>query len=102
MNLLSAEDEALLADALSAELRGAGFKVGHAPKGPVAGCLLQHQGFDLAVLGLGLAMLGGPTPTSRNRSTSPSSRPGCPLRPERVCSRTALDRQHAARDCPNQ
>ena len=43
MTLLLAEDDAILADALSAQLRRAGFEVEHAPNGAVAEYLLLKQ-----------------------------------------------------------
>ena len=72
MNLLLAEDDAILADALSAQLRRAGFNVEHAPNGPVAEYLLQRQSFDLAVLDLGLPMMDGLTLLKRLRGTNPT------------------------------
>lgn len=68
MNLLLAEDDALLADALSAELRAAGFAVEHAPNGAVAEYLLLKHGFDLVVLDLGLPMVDGLTVLKRVRA----------------------------------
>ncbi|MEK8053177.1 response regulator transcription factor [Ideonella sp. DXS22W] len=68
MNLLLAEDDALLADALSAELRTAGFAVEHAPNGAVAEYLLLKHGFDLVVLDLGLPMVDGLTVLKRVRA----------------------------------
>lgn len=59
MHILLAEDDTILADALSAQLRGAGYEVEHAPNGPVAEYLLLKQPFDLAILDLGLPMLDG-------------------------------------------
>lgn len=72
MELLLAEDDAILADALSAQLRRAGFNVEHAPNGPVAEYLLQRQGFDLVVLDLGLPMMDGLTLLKRLRSVNPT------------------------------
>ena len=46
MNLLLAEDDALLADALTVQLRRAGFTVEHAPNGPVAEYLCTSLSFD--------------------------------------------------------
>jgi two-component system OmpR family response regulator len=68
MNLLLAEDDAILADALSAQLRQAGFDVEHAPNGAVAEYLLLKQHFDLAVLDLGLPMIDGLTVLKRARA----------------------------------
>ncbi len=67
MNLLLAEDDAILADALSAQLRRAGFDVEHAPNGAVAEYLLLKQPFDLAILDLGLPMVDGLTVLRRVR-----------------------------------
>lgn len=67
MNLLLAEDDALLADALSAQLRRAGFDVEHAPNGAVAEYLLLKQPFDVAILDLGLPMVDGLTVLRRVR-----------------------------------
>ena len=59
--LLLAEDDAILADALSAQLRRAGFEVEHAPNGAVADYLLHKQAFDVAIVDLGLPMVDGLT-----------------------------------------
>lgn len=59
MKLLLAEDDALLADALTTQLRGSGFDVQHAPNGAVAEFLLERDAHDIAVLDLGLPMLDG-------------------------------------------
>ena len=71
MNLLLAEDDALLADALTVQLRRAGFSVEHAPNGPVAEYLLLRQSFDLAILDLGLPMMDGLTVLKRLRAAKP-------------------------------
>jgi two-component system, OmpR family, response regulator len=68
MTLLLAEDDAILADALSAQLRRAGFDVEHAPNGAVAEYLLMKQSFDVAVLDLGLPMVDGLTVLRRIRA----------------------------------
>ena len=65
--LLLAEDDAILADALSAQLRRAGFEVEHAPNGAVAEYLLLKQPFDVAILDLGLPMVDGLTVLRRAR-----------------------------------
>ncbi|MBK7615970.1 MAG: response regulator transcription factor [Burkholderiales bacterium] len=70
MNLLLAEDDAILADALTAQLQGAGFAVEHAPNGAVAEYLLLKQPFDLAILDLGLPMVDGLTVLRRVRAAS--------------------------------
>jgi two-component system, OmpR family, response regulator len=59
MNLLLAEDDALLADALCEQMRASGFTVEHAPNGAVAQYLLAKQAFDVVVLDLGLPMVDG-------------------------------------------
>ena len=72
MNLLLAEDDAILADALSAQLRRAGFDVEHAPNGAVAEYLLLKQSFDVAILDLGLPMVDGLTVLKRVRDAKRS------------------------------
>ncbi len=59
MHILLAEDDALLADGLAAQLTGAGFVVEHAPNGAVAEYLLGRHRFDLAILDLGLPLRDG-------------------------------------------
>ena len=66
--LLLAEDDAILADALSAQLRQAGFELEHAPNGAVAEYLLLRQPFDVAILDLGLPMVDGLTVLRRVRA----------------------------------
>jgi two-component system OmpR family response regulator len=72
MNLLLAEDDAILSDALSAQLREAGFEVEHAPNGAVAEYLLLKQPFDLAILDLGLPLVDGLTVLRRVRAAKPA------------------------------
>lgn len=72
MRLLLAEDDALLADALSAQLRQAGFDVEHVENGAVAEYLLLRQPFDLAILDLGLPMLDGLSVLKRVHAAKPS------------------------------
>lgn len=72
MNVLLAEDDALLADALIEQLREAGFEVEHAPNGPVAEYLLLKQPFDLAILDVGLPMQDGITVLRRVRAAKPN------------------------------
>ena len=67
MHILLAEDDALLADGLAAQLRGAGFVVEHAPNGAVAEYLLGKQHFDLAILDIGLPLSDGFTVLRRLR-----------------------------------
>ncbi|MFZ2989590.1 response regulator transcription factor [Ideonella sp.] len=72
MNILLAEDDAILSDALSSQLREAGFEVEHAPNGAVAEYLLLKQTYDLAVLDLGLPMVDGLTVLKRVRAAKPT------------------------------
>lgn len=67
-NLLLVEDDAILSDALTAQLQQAGYAVVHAPNGAVAEYLLLKQPFDLAVLDLGLPMVDGLTVLRRARA----------------------------------
>jgi two-component system OmpR family response regulator len=83
MQLLLAEDDAILANGLSAQLNAAGFTVEHAPNGPVAEFLLGRQNFDIAIIDLGLPMIDGLTVLKNLRAT----RPNVP-----VLVLTALDR----------
>lgn len=69
--LLLAEDDATLADALTAQLAAAGFAVEHAPNGAVAEFLLLRQPFDIAVLDLGLPLVDGLTVLKRVRPRKP-------------------------------
>lgn len=71
MRLLLAEDDAILADALSAKLRQAGFDVEVADNGAVAEYLLLRQAFDVAVLDIGLPMVDGLTVLRRVRAAKP-------------------------------
>ncbi len=71
MNLLLAEDDHLLADGLTTQLRQAGFTVEHAPNGAVAEFLLLKQPFDLAILDLGLPLVDGLTVLKRTRVVKP-------------------------------
>jgi len=72
MKLLLAEDDAILADALSASLRKAGFDVEVAANGAVAEYLLLRQNFDLGVLDLGLPLVDGLTVLKRVRAARPT------------------------------
>jgi two-component system OmpR family response regulator len=58
-HLLLAEDDALLADALTGQLQRAGFEVEHAPNGAVADYLLLKQTYDVAIIDVGLPMMDG-------------------------------------------
>lgn len=71
MKLLLAEDDALLADALSTQLRGAGFEVAHAPNGAVAEYLLEREPHDIALIDLGLPMLDGLSVLKKVREHQP-------------------------------
>jgi two-component system OmpR family response regulator len=67
MNLLLAEDDPLLADALQQQLLNASFKVEWADNGAVAEYLLRKQDFDVAILDLGLPLVDGLTVLKRVR-----------------------------------
>ena len=71
MRALLAEDDAILADALSANLQGAGFEVEVADNGAVAEYLLIRQAFDVGIIDLGLPMVDGLTVVSRVRQAKP-------------------------------
>ncbi len=72
MKLLLAEDDVILADALTANLQHAGFDVEVAPNGAVAEYLLLRQHFDLGVLDLGLPLVDGLTVLKRVRAAKPT------------------------------
>lgn len=72
MKLLLAEDDDVLADALSSSLRKAGFEVEVANNGAVAEYLLLRHPFDLAVLDLGLPLVDGLTVLKRVRVARPN------------------------------
>jgi len=72
MKLLLAEDDAILADALSSSLRKAGFEVEVAGNGAVAEYLLLRHNFDLAVLDIGLPLVDGLTVLKRVRAGRPT------------------------------
>lgn len=75
MQLLLAEDDQILATGLISLLTDAGFKVQHAPNGPVAEFLLTTQEYDIAIVDLGLPMVDGLTVLKNVRRT----RPGLPF-----------------------
>ncbi len=72
MKLLLAEDDPILSDALCAQLQGAGYQVEHAPNGAVAHYLLHKQGFDIAVLDIGLPMMDGLSVLRQLRQSQPA------------------------------
>lgn len=72
MKLLLAEDDVILADALSANLRKAGFEVEVAGNGAVAEYLLLKHPFDIGVLDLGLPLVDGLTVLKRVRAARPT------------------------------
>ena len=59
--VLLAEDDRLVSDALSAQLRQAGFQVEHAANGAVAEYLLGKAPIDVAIIDLGLPLVDGLT-----------------------------------------
>ena len=72
MKLLLAEDDAILADALSANLRQAGYEVEVAHNGAVAEYLLLKQAFDAGIIDIGLPLLDGLTVLKRVRAEKPA------------------------------
>lgn len=72
MRLLLAEDDAILADALVANLEHAGFEVETAENGAVAEYLLNRQHFDAAILDIGLPLVDGLTVLKRVRISKPA------------------------------
>lgn len=85
MRALLAEDDTILADALGANLRAAGFDVEVADNGAVAEYLLTRQAFDVGIIDIGLPLIDGLTVVQRVRAT----KPGMPL-----LILTALDGLH--------
>jgi two-component system OmpR family response regulator len=72
MRLLLAEDDPILADALSANLRLAGFDVEVAENGAVAEYLLIKHPFDLGVIDIGLPLVDGLTVLKRAHAARPA------------------------------
>jgi len=71
MRALLAEDDAILADALSASLQAIGFEVEVAPNGAVAEYLLTRQDWDVGLIDIGLPMVDGLTVLKRVRGLRP-------------------------------
>lgn len=67
MTLLLAEDDPILADALTGQLRAASFEVERAENGAVAEYLMLKQPFDVVILDLGLPLVDGLTVLRRVR-----------------------------------
>lgn len=72
MKLLLAEDDTMLADALTASLKTSGFDVEVADNGAVALYLLLRHDFDIAVLDLGLPLVDGLAVLKQVRESKPS------------------------------
>lgn len=72
MQLLLAEDDAVLANALVEQLTHAGYQVEHALNGPVAEYLMTRHAFDVAILDIGLPMMDGLTVLKKLRQTDPN------------------------------
>ena len=72
--VLLAEDDRLVSDALSAQLRKAGFKVELAANGAVAEYLLGKEPIDVAIIDIGLPLIDGLT-VVRNARASCSALP---------------------------
>lgn len=71
MQLLLAEDDAVLANALVEQLTHAGYQVEHALNGPVAEYLMTKHAFDVAILDIGLPMMDGLTVLTKLRQVNP-------------------------------
>jgi two-component system, OmpR family, response regulator len=71
MKLLLAEDDTILADALTVRLNASGFEVEVAANGAVAEYLLLRHEFDIGVLDLGLPFVDGLTVLKRVRQARP-------------------------------
>jgi two-component system OmpR family response regulator len=72
MKLLLAEDDTILADALTVSLKGSGFEIEVAGNGAVAEYLLLRHDFDLGVLDLGLPLVDGLTVLKKVRAVKPT------------------------------
>ncbi len=72
MQVLLAEDDAILADALAANLRLSGFEVEVADNGAVAEYLLARGAFDVGIIDIGLPMVDGLTVVQRTRALKPT------------------------------
>ncbi len=72
MRLLLAEDDPILADALSANLRSVGFEVEVAENGAVAEYLLLKHPFDIGVIDIGLPLVDGLTVLKRAHAARPT------------------------------
>jgi DNA-binding response OmpR family regulator len=68
MRILLVEDDAIIADGLSASLRKGGYAVDHVDNGLDADTTLLSQNYDLLILDLGLPRLGGIDVLRRLRS----------------------------------
>jgi two-component system OmpR family response regulator len=71
MQLLLAEDDEVLADALVEQLTHVGYRVEHALNGPVAEYLLTKHAFDVAILDIGLPMMDGLAVMKKARQLDP-------------------------------
>ena len=71
MQLLLAEDDEVLADALVEQLTHVGYRVEHALNGPVAEYLLTKHAFDVAILDIGLPMMDGLAVMKKARQIDP-------------------------------
>jgi two-component system OmpR family response regulator len=72
MNMLIAEDDTILPDALTVSLKGSGFEIEGAGNGAVAEYLLLRHDFDLGVLDLGLPLVDGLTVLKKVRAVKPT------------------------------
>lgn len=71
MQLLLAEDDSVLANALVEQLTHVGYRVEHALNGPVAEYLMTRHAFDVAILDIGLPMMDGLTVLKKLRAINP-------------------------------
>lgn len=71
MQLLLAEDDSVLANALAEQLTHVGYRVEHALNGPVAEYLMTRHAFDVAILDIGLPMMDGLTVLKKLRAINP-------------------------------
>ena len=72
MQLLLAEDDSVLANALVEQLTHVGYRVEHALNGPVAEYLMTKHAFDVAILDIGLPMMDGLTVLKKLRALNPA------------------------------
>ena len=72
MKILLAEDDAILADALTVNLQNAGFEVETVENGVIAEYLLTKHNYALAILDIGLPMMDGLSVLRKVRQVKPN------------------------------